>query len=176
MAEAERVDRPLTVERLSPADLQAAGEAVATLAVLAHARTPLPGDRYFTLIGRWNGAEPGDWWVSVDAGNLPLDPHATEQTAQALLLPILRAIRPRAVAHHFRSVMDEATTADLGAIGMAGTMPSASAFEPRWVADRTVVRAGPYADLGPDAAARARAVLARIGAALGFADAPEDRA
>src|SRR5271170_1157510 len=136
----ERIDRPLSVERMTPADLIAAARAVATILAINHARASPRGQAPFLLTVYWYDGSAGErWLIGLADVDVHLDRVAALAEAEGLLQPILRAMQPRAVKHFFRSVMDEATLEDWNAIGNAGVAPSASAYEPRWVSDTTVL-------------------------------------
>lgn len=156
--EQPRVDQPLSVERLTPEDLIAAARAVATIVAINHARAPAPGRVPFVLSASWYAGPPESWFIVLRDASVALDTDA-ETEAERLLQPILRAMRPRAVKHFFRSQMDEATLEDLNNIGNAGVLPSASAYEPRWIADTTVLEVS----AGAGTLEEARALLAEIG-------------
>jgi hypothetical protein len=162
--EQSRVDRPLTVERLTEADLIAAVRAAATIIAIRYA--PPSGPIPLSLTVRWYcSAEDDHWSIVVEWDRRPFDFDAADAEAGRLLQPILQAMRPRAVRHIFRSPADEATTEDWGTIGNAGVMPTADFFEPRWVEDRTVVQVG-TGPAGPGLVEDPEAVLADISARL----------
>jgi hypothetical protein len=161
--EQPRVDQPLSVERLTPTDLIAAARAVATIVAINHARKPAPGQVPFVLSASWYAGRTESWSIKLRDASVALDT-AAHTEAERLLQPILQAMRPRAVKHFFRSPMDEATLEDWNTIGNAGVLPSASAYEPRWVADTTVLEVS----AGGGTLEEARSLLAEIGGRLGI--------
>jgi hypothetical protein len=166
----ERTDRPLSVKRLTPAFLIAAAQAVATIIAINHAGAAPAGQPSFSLVAEWHDHPAGERWsIALIDVNVPLNRDAALAEAERLLQPILQAMQPRAVHHFFRSQMDELTLEDINTIGNAGVMPSASAYESRWVADTTVVRVSPGPGFGREGLGGARAVLRDISDRLGIA-------
>jgi hypothetical protein len=166
----ERIDRPLSVTRLTPALLIAAAQAVATIVAISHAGAAPAGQASFSLNVEWHDHPAGErWQIALTDVNVPLNRDAALAEAEQLLQPILQAMQPRAVTHFFRSQWDELTLEDLNYIGNAGVLPGPSVYEKRWVEDRTVVRVSPGA--GRDAAALegAHALLADVSDKLGIA-------
>lgn len=163
----ERVDRPLSVERLSTAELAAAGAAAATIVAARYARPAAPGMPGMSISASWWSGAAGESWsiAIVDWSPVPVGEEGLPAAA-ALLQPILDAMRPRALTHHFRSMMDEISRADLEMIANSGTSPNAEAYVPRWVEDRTVLSAPPYKIVDREAVVRARDTLADIYARL----------
>ena len=134
-----------------------------------HADAAPAGQGSFSLIVEWHDRPAGERWsIALTDANVHLDRGAAVAEAERLLQPILQAMQPRAVRHFFRSPMDELTLEDINAIGNAGVMPSASAYEPRWVEDRTVLNVRPGTGAGPGALEDARAVLADVSDKLGI--------
>ena len=133
-------DLPLSVERLATTDLTAAGQAVATILTAGHVRHTTGLQAPFVITVSWNKDQSGERWdIALSDVTVALDRDALAAEAERLLQPVLQFMRPRALRHVFRSRMDEATFEDLNIIGNAGVMPSADAYEPRWVEDRTVL-------------------------------------
>jgi len=164
--EQPRVDRPLSVKRLTPAVLIAAAQAVATIVAINHAGASPPRQAPFSLVAEWHDHPAGERWsIALTDVGVPLDRDAALAEAQRLLQPILQAMQPRSVTHFFRSRMDEATLEDINYIGNAGVMPTADFFEPRWVADTTVLHVSP----GTGTLEDAQMLLADICKKLGIA-------
>jgi len=170
----DRVDRPLTVERLSAADLIAAAEAVITIVTTRHWRDATTASPQTTVCVTWVPNPPGETWTIelMDWSPTPVGEDA-QQATETLLRPIVENIRPRAVTHRFRSLMDELSPSAFAWIANSGTMPNAAFCEPRWVEDRTVLTAGPYRVVDRKAVAKARESLAAIYARLALAPPPE---
>ena len=163
----QRTDRPLSVERLTEAELIAAARAVATILAVRYAGTPAPAQAPFSLMVHWYDGPAGEWWlIDLRDATVAFDREAAAAEAERLLQPILKSIRPRALRHVFRSRIDEATLEDINTIGNAGVMPSADAFEPRWVEDRTVLWVSPGTAPGHAGLQDAEAVLADISSQL----------
>lgn len=163
------IDQPLSVQRLTPALLIAAAQAVATILAINHAGAAPRGQALFSLVAEWHEYPTGErWQIALTDVNVPLDRDAALAEAERLLQPILQAMQPRAVKHCFRSQMDEATLEDWNYIGNAGVLPSASAYEPRWVEDRTVVFVSPGPGRDPTTLENAHALLADINDKLGI--------
>jgi hypothetical protein len=168
--EQPRVDRPLSVKRLTPAVLIAAAQAVATILAINHAGAAPLGQASFSLVVEWHDQPAAErWLIALTDVNVRLDRDAALAEADRLLQPILQAMQPRAVTHFFRSQWDELTLEDLNYIGNAGVLPGPSAYEKRWVADRTVLQVSPGNGNGREELEGARAVLANISDRLGIA-------
>jgi hypothetical protein len=166
----ERIDRPLSVERLTPDDLVAAARAVATILAIDHASASPRGQAPFLLTVYWYDAPTGErWLIALTDVSVYLDRDAALAEAERLLQPILQTMQPRALRHFFRSQWDEVTLEDLNNIGNAGVLPGPSAYEPRWVEDTTVLSVGPGAGTGT--LKDSHSLLADIGDKLGITNA-----
>jgi hypothetical protein len=158
--EQPQIDQSLSVERLTPADLIAAAQAVATILAFRHASAPgafplspeypnflAPGQVPFNLTVRWDVDPAGDrWTIALSDATVGLEYAAATAAAERLLQPILQLMRPRVLRYFFRSRVDELTPEDWNAIensGVADMVPTGSDYEPRWVEDRTVLRVSP---------------------------------
>jgi len=165
----QRIDRPLSVKRLTPAAMIAAAQAVVTIIAINHADAAWAGRESFDLVVEWHDQPAGERWdISLSNVNMPVNRAAAVAEAERLLQPILQAVQPRAVKHFFRSQWDEATLEDLNNIGNAGVLPGPSAYEKRWVVDRTVLRVSPVTGAGREGLEKARAVLMDISDRLGI--------
>jgi hypothetical protein len=156
------VDIPLAVDRLSTEELFAATRAVATV-VASRCLSSAAGG--IAVEVTWCPASAGDSWLV----GVREPPWEANLLSGALLGPIIRQIRPRALKYEFLSDADQATVGDWHAIGNAGTSPSASFYEKRWVANRTVAMARSDEIPAKDTVAHARAVLEAIYAKLDLA-------
>ena len=121
--EQPQIDQSLSVERLTPADLIAAAQAVATILAFRHASAPsafplspeypnflAPGQIPFNLTVRWEVYTAGEQWViALRDATVGLDYAAATAEAERLPQPILQLMRPRALSHFFRSRVDELT-------------------------------------------------------------------
>src|SRR5207248_2833360 len=103
------VDRPLSVERLTPADLTAAAQAVATIMAITEVAAPAPaGKSPFSLVASWEETAGGErWTITLTDIAASVDDAKAKAAADHLLQPVLQLLRPRAVRHFFRSWMDE---------------------------------------------------------------------